>query len=315
MNEMEPVLAIPFWGWAAFNIFVVTAIILDLFILHRKNQIIGVKQAFLTSAIWIGLAFLFNIWIYYAFGKDTALDFLTGYLIEEFLSIDNLFVFIMIFEYFRTPREYQHKVLFWGILGAIIMRALFIFFGITLVKHFHWILYVFGVFLIYAGIKMAFPKEGQIDPENNPLIKLIKRIMPVTNQYDGDKFFSLKDNKWYATPLFIALVTVELTDLIFALDSIPAVMAITLDPFIVYTSNIFAVLGLRSLYFALAHLMPLFHFLKYGLAAILAFVGIKMLISSYVHIPIGISLGFIAVILVLSVLASLIFSKDEKLIH
>lgn len=310
-NEMKVMVDMPLWGWVAFNTFVITMIILDLFVLHRKQKVIGVKQALLTSSMWISMALIFNLGLYYFYGKNVALDFLAGYLIEEALSVDNLFVFILIFDYFHTPREYQHKVLFWGILGAIVMRAIFIFFGIALVTKFHWVLYIFGVFLIYAAIKMALPKNEQINPENNFVIRLLKKIIPVSDRYDGDKFFTLIDNKWWATPLFIVVVTVELTDLIFAVDSIPAVMAITLDPFIVYTSNIFAILGLRSLYFALAHLIPLFHFLKYGLAAILAFVGTKMLLSHYVHIPIGFSLGFIVSSLVIAVLASFAFPSKE----
>jgi tellurite resistance protein TerC len=301
----------PLWGWAAFNVFVITMIILDLFVLHRNKKTISVKQALAASTAWISMALIFNLGIYYFHGKEKALDFLAGYLIEESLSIDNLFIFIVLFDYFHTPKEYHHKVLFWGILGAIVMRAIFIFFGIALVNKFHWVLYIFGVFLIYAGIKMALPKSEQIHPEKNFIIKLLKKIIPVSHSYDGDKFFSLINNVWHATPLFIVLVTVEFTDLIFAIDSIPAVMAITLDPFIVYTSNIFAILGLRSLYFALANMMPLFHFLKYGLAAILGFVGFKMLLESFIEIPIGVSLGFIATAIALSIVASFIFPSQD----
>lgn len=313
MNRLnEPMIDMPLWGWIAFNAFVITMIILDLFVLHRNKKTLSVRQALTASAAWISMALIFNIGIYYFYGKGKALDFLAGYLIEKSLSIDNLFVFILLFGYFRTPKEYHHKVLFWGILGAIVMRAIFIFFGIALVNKFHWILYIFGVFLIYAGIKMALPKSEQIHPENNIIIKLLKKIIPVSHAYDGDKFFSLINNIWHATPLFIVLVTVEITDIIFAIDSIPAVMAITLDPFIVYTSNVFAILGLRSLYFALANLMPLFHFLKYGLAAILVFVGVKMLMESYIEIPIGISLGFIATSIALSIAASFIFPPQDR---
>jgi tellurite resistance protein TerC len=302
----------PLWGWVVFNVFVISMIILDLFVLHRNQKVISVKQALATSAVWISMAFIFNLGVYYFYGKDIAMDFLAGYLIEESLSVDNLFVFILIFDYFHTPKEYQHKVLFWGILGAIVMRALFIFFGIALVQRFHWILYFFGAFLIYAAIKMALPKGESIHPENNFVIKLLKKFIPVSSTYDGDKFFTWKENKWWATPLFIAVITVELTDLVFAIDSIPAVMAITLDPFIVYTSNVFAILGLRSLYFALSSLMPLFHFLKYGLAAILGFVGIKMLSEPFIEIPISFSLGFIICSLLVSVGASLMFPAKQN---
>lgn len=307
MNEITPeLIKMPLWGWLAFNTFVITLIVLDLFVLHRHQKTITVKQALLTSAVWVSMALIFNLGIFYFHSKEAALDFLAAYLIEESLSIDNLFVFILIFAYFHTPAEYHHKVLFWGILGAIIMRALFIFFGIALVHQFHWILYLFGVFLLYAAIKMAMPKKEEIQLESNIVIKLLKKMVPIASEYDEDKFFTRKENQLWATPLFVALITVEMTDLVFALDSIPAVMAITLDPFIVYTSNIFAVLGLRSLYFALSHLIPLFHLLKYGLAAILGFVGIKMLIEPFIDIPIVYSLGFIVAAISISVASSIV---------
>lgn len=303
---------VPLWGWVVFNLFVFLAIIIDLFILHRHQKIISTRQALLTSALWVGMALIFNLGIFFFQGKETALNFLAGYLIEEALSIDNLFVFALIFNYFHTPQEHQHKVLFWGILGAVMMRALFIFFGISLVTHFHWILYLFGIFLIYAALKIALPKDEKILFENNAIIHLLKKVIPLSSTYDGDHFFTLKNNKWWATPLFTALITVEITDLIFAVDSIPAVMAITLDPFIVYTSNIFAVLGLRSLYFALANLLPFFHFLKYALAAILAFVGLKMLLKPFIEISIGLSLGFILIVLTLAIALSLAFPSAKK---
>lgn len=301
---------VPLWGWIAFNVFIVTMIILDLFVLHKRQKVVGIKQALIASAAWISMALIFNLGIYYFYGQEKALDFLASYLIEESLSIDNLFVFILIFNYFQTPKEYQHKVLFWGILGAIVMRAIFIFVGITLVNKFHWILYIFGIFLIYTAIKMIMPQEKQITSDNL-IIKWLKKWIPVSQQYDKDKFFTQINNIWHATPLFIVLITVEMTDLIFAIDSIPAVMAITLDPFIVYTSNIFAILGLRSLYFALANVMSLFHYLRYGLAAILGFVGIKMLLGSLIEIPILISLGFIVCAVIFSVIASLEFNSKK----
>lgn len=306
-NVPEELINMPFWGWIIFNVFVITMILIDLSVLHRDHKIVSVKQALATSAMWISMALIFNLGIFYFHGSKAALDFLAGYLIEESLSIDNLFVFILIFNYFQTPKEYHHKVLFWGILGAIVMRAIFIFFGIALVNTFHWILYIFGIFLIYAGIKMALPQNKNIHPDNNFIIRSLKRMIPVTAKYEGDKFFVKKGSKWWATPLFIVIITVEMTDLIFAIDSIPAIMAITLDPFIVYTSNIFAILGLRSLYFALASLMPLFHFLKYGLSAILCFVGMKMLLEPLIEIPIGFSLGLIVLALITSICASLFF--------
>jgi tellurite resistance protein TerC len=282
---------------------------LDLFIFHRKSHKIEIKEALISSAIWIGIALIFNIGLYYFQGKDAALKFLTGYLIEKSLSIDNLFVFLMIFKYFNTPPQYIHKILFWGILGAIIMRALFILLGITLVSAFHWILYIFGAFLVFTGIKMALHKAEEVHPEKNILLRLFKKLMPVTSNYHGNSFFIKENDLWMATPLFVTLLAVESTDILFAVDSIPAIMAITLDPFIIYSSNIFAILGLRALFFALAGMMDLFHFLHYGLALILVFVGTKMLISDFIKIPIGLALGFIATILFLSVIVSLIYPK------
>jgi tellurite resistance protein TerC len=302
----------PLWIWIAFTISVFILIILDLLVFQRNVKAISTKQALITSACWIGLALLFNLGIYFFKGKETALNFLAGYLIEESLSIDNLFVFALIFTYFRTPAEYQHKVLFWGILGAIIMRAIFILFGIALVKSLHWILYIFGVFLLFAAFKMARPKSEEIHPENSLLINLLKKWLPITSDYHNGYFFVKKQNRWWATPLFVVLLSVETTDLIFAIDSIPAVMAITLDPFIVYTSNIFAILGLRSLYFALAGLMPLFHFLHYGLAAVLGFVGLKMLMAPFIKIPIAFALSFIVAALALSIAASLCFPRKNS---
>lgn len=295
----------PLWMWICFNVAVIFFIIFDLFVLHKKNNAISIKKALIESGCWISAAMLFNVFIWIYRGPDDALDFLAGYLIEESLSIDNLFVFIMIFDYFRTPKEYQYKVLFWGILGAILMRALFIYFGLALVNKFSIIFYVFGIFLIYTGIKMATSKNEEIDPEHNIVIKLVKKFIPTTTDYCDGKFFTKIDGRMFATPLFIVLISIEMTDVIFALDSIPAIMGITLDPFIIYTSNIFAILGLRSFYFALSGFLPLFSFLKYGLAAILTFVGLKMLLAGYVHVPIWVALGFIILALVTSILASL----------
>lgn len=313
MNDgMSAISSEPLWVWIGFNLFIVGMIIVDLCVLHKNKKSLSVKEALLASALWIGMAAAFNIGIYYYLGKEPALNFLAGYLIEKSLSIDNLFVFIAIFDYFHTSSKYQHKVLFWGILGAIIMRAFFIFFGITLVKHFHAVLYIFGAFLIYAGIKMAMPKSEAINPEHNPVIRLLKKFIPITHEYDGSRFFTRNGLKWYATPLFVALLTVEMTDVVFAIDSIPAIMAITLDPFIIYTSNIFAILGLRALYFALAGLMPLFHFLKYGLAVILSFVGIKMIIEPFFEVPIEFALGFIIATIIASTIASIFLPEVSK---
>lgn len=298
---------IPTEFWIGFNLFVLAMLALDLFVFHSNAKVVSIKQALIASSVWIGLALLFNYGVYLYLGKAAALDFLAAYLIEESLSVDNLFVFLMIFKYFHTPRHNQYKVLFWGVLGAIIMRACFIFFGIALVNTFHWVFYLFGAFLIYTGIKMALPSSEEIHPENNPVLNLLKKWLPFTNKYEGDRFFVRHGKTWLATPLFATLLTVETTDLIFALDSIPAVMAITLDPFIIYTSNIFAILGLRSLFFALSGMISLFHLLHYGLAAILIFVGLKMLLAHFVDVPIAVALGFIAIALSASIAASLLY--------
>lgn len=295
----------PLWVWIAFNATILLLLTIDLFVMHKKSEELGIKEALYTSAGWISLALLFNLGLYYFKGEAVALNFFTGYLIEKSLSIDNLFVFLLIFDHFQTPKEYQHKVLFWGILGAVVMRALFIFFGIALVKHFHWVLYLFGTFLIWAGIQMALTRNKEIHPENNFILKLVRKLAPFTKDYRGDLFFVIEKGKRYATPLFLVLLTIEITDVIFAVDSIPAIMAITLDPFIIYTSNIFAILGLRSLFFALSGLAGLFVYLHYGLAAVLCFVGAKMVLEPWIEIPVQYSLGFIVLALAAAVLLSL----------
>lgn len=291
--------------WIGFNVFVLAMLALDLGVFHRKAHVIRIKEALAWSVSWIALALLFNVGVYYLRGPQTGLEFLTGYLLEKSLSVDNIFVFLLIFSYFKVPALYQHKVLFWGILGALIMRAIFIAAGVTLIQQFHWIIYVFGAFLVFTGIKMAMQKDKEIHPEKNPVLKLFRRIMPVTQEYEESKFFVRRAGRVLATPLFVVLLVVETTDVVFAVDSIPAILAITHDPFIVYTSNVFAILGLRALYFALAGIMQLFHYLHYGLSAILVFVGVKMLIADIYKIPIGIALAVIAGILLFSVIASL----------
>lgn len=295
-----------------FTIFIIALLLLDLGVFQRRDREIKIKEALGWSAVWISLAILFNIGLFFWKGKEPALQFLTGYLIELSLSVDNLFVFLLIFLYFRVPASYQHKVLFWGILGAQVMRGLLIGIGVTLIARFHWILLVFGAFLVITGLKMAFQKEtAEVRPERNIVVRLFKKVMPVTPGYHGSKFFLSLDGKRYATLLFIVLIVVETTDLLFALDSIPAIFAITTDPFVVYTSNVFAILGLRSLYFALAGLMNLFHYLKIGLSIILTFVGIKMLVADILPIPIVVALGVIACVLLLSILASVIWPRSE----
>ena len=300
--------------WVGFNVFVIAMLALDLGVFHRRAHVVKIKEALLWSGFWITLALLFNLVVYFWRGPETALQFLTGYLIEKSLSLDNLFVFLLIFSYFRVPALHQHKVLFWGILGALIMRAVFIFTGVTLIQRFHWVLYIFGAFLVISGIKMGLQKDKEIHPERNPVLRLFRRFMPVTDGYQDSKFFIRRASRYLATPLFIVLLVVETTDVIFAVDSIPAILGITLDPFIVYTSNVFAILGLRALYFALAGLMRLFHYLHYGLSAILVFVGVKMLLADIYEIPVAVALGVVASILVISVTASIIRPRKEEIV-
>ncbi len=301
------------YGWLAFLLFVTIMLVLDLGIFNRKLHVVEIREALIWSAVWISLALIFNAIIYYYYGKIKALEFLSGYLIEKSLSVDNLFVFIILFKYFNIPRKYHHKVLFWGIIGAILMRAIFIFAGVALLNKFHWLIYIFGIFLVFTGIKMLFPEKSEIDPEKNTIVKLFKRIFPVTNIMYRGHFFIHKNHKLIATPLFVAVIVVELTDLVFALDSIPAILAISNDTFIIFTSNIFAILGLRALYFALSGITQYFYYLKYGLAAILSFVGFKMIISGYIKIPIGLSLGVIFGLLLITILLSVFFKKKQTI--
>lgn len=295
--------------WGVFSISILGLLLFDLLVFHRKSHEVKLKEALVWSGVWIGLALIFNIGIYLWQGRQPALEFLAGYLIEKSLSVDNIFVFMMIFAYFKVPQKYQHKILFWGILGALLLRAGFIAGGITLIKHFHWSIYVFGAFLVFTGVKMVSEKEVEVHPEKNPLIRLFHRIMPVAKGYEDGRFFVKRDGRTFATHLFIVLIVVETTDVVFAVDSIPAILAITQDSFIVYTSNVFAILGLRALYFALAGIVRLFHYLHYGLSAILVFVGAKMLMVDFYKIPIGVSLSVIAGLLVLSVGASMLWPK------
>lgn len=299
--------------WICFIGFVLVMLALDLGVFHRKSHEVKIKEALIWSAVWISLAMVFNYGIYIFMGEQKAIEFLTGYVIEKSLSIDNLFVFIMLFTYFNVDVKHQHKVLFWGILGALIMRAIFIFAGVALISKFHWIIYIFGAVLIFTGIKMLFQNDEKIEPDKNPLVKLFKKFFPVTDAPHQGNFFLKINSKTYATSLFVVLLVVEFTDLIFAVDSIPAILAITNDTFIIFTSNVFAILGLRALYFALAGITKYFHYLKFGLSAILVFVGVKMTIVDWYKIPILYSLSVILGILVISVLASIVFPKDEEL--
>jgi len=284
---------------------------LDLVVFHRRAHTVKFREALMWSGLWIGLAAVFAVIVYYWHGRGASLQFITGYVIELSLSIDNLFVFLLIFRYFRVPSTHQHKVLFWGILGALVMRAVFILVGVGLISKFEWIIYAFGALLVYSGIKLFRQQEAEIHPERNPLLRLFRKWMPVTKDYVGNKFF-VRQPGLYATPLFIVLLVVETTDVLFAVDSIPAILAITLNAFIVYTSNVFAILGLRSMYFALAGMMELFHYLHYGLALVLIFVGAKMLGSHYLELPTELALGIVAGILIVSVLASLIHPRKRE---
>jgi tellurite resistance protein TerC len=304
------------WIWIAFNLFVLAMLAVDLLVFHKEAHEVRLKEAAAWSILWVGLALLFGAGVYVRMGPEAGLQYLTGYLIEKALSVDNIFVFVLIFSYFRVPARYQHRVLFWGILGALVMRGAMIAAGAYLIHQFHWIIYVFGAFLVFTGARMATQTEHDIEPESNPVIRLIKSIYPVTTTYHGQKFFVRQEvegrMRSVATPLFVVLVLVETTDLIFAVDSIPAIFAITQDPFIVYTSNIFAILGLRALYFLLAGVIHRFHYLKLGLAAVLVFVGIKMLLADLYTVPVGLSLGVIALVLGASVLASLLWPKSAE---
>lgn len=300
------------WLWIGFNVFVLLMLALDLGVFHRKAHEVSIREALIWSAVWIGLALIFNAGVYYFYGSQKALEFLTGYLIEKALSVDNIFVFLMVFTYFHVDSKYQHEVLFWGILGAIVMRAIFIFAGVALIQKFHWIIYIFGLFLIVTGVKMVTQHGKKIDPEKNPVLRLFRRFMPVTDQYHGDHFFIRQNGILHATPLFIVLLVIETTDLIFAVDSIPAILAITLDTFIVYSSNIFAILGLRALYFALAGMMQLFRYLHYGLSAVLVFVGTKMMIMDIYKVPILVSLLTVAILIALSIGLSILNPKTES---
>jgi len=297
------------WFWVGFNIFVLLMLALDLGIFHKTHHVVSVKEALIWSGIWIFFALCFNGFIFYIAGETKALEFLTGYLIEKALSVDNIFVFVLIFTYFQIPPKYQHKVLFWGIIGALIMRVIFIFAGVALLEKFHWTIYIFGSILIYTGIKMLNQSDKKIEPDKNPIIKIFKKIVPTTDQLHEDKFFIKQNQRNTATPLFVVLIMIEITDLVFAVDSIPAILAVTQDHFIVYTSNVFAILGLRSLYFALANIIERFKYLAVGLSIILIFVGIKMVTIDFFKIPIQYSLMIIVVILSGSMLFSLLKTK------
>jgi tellurite resistance protein TerC len=304
---MEPAVD-QLWLWIGFNAFVLAMLAVDLLIFHKEAHEVRVREAATWSAIWIALALLFGVGVSHFMGREAGLEYFAGYLIEKALSVDNIFVFVLIFSFFRVPPRYQHRVLFWGILGALLMRGAMIAAGAYLIQQFHWIIYVFGAFLVFTGVRMATHNEHDLDPESSLAIRLIRRLVPITSEYHGQQFFVRQHagqvRRLVATPLFVVLVLVETTDLIFAVDSIPAIFAITQEPFIVYSSNVFAILGLRALYFLLADVIDRFHYLKVGLSVVLVFVGLKMLAVDLYKVPIGVSLGVIVLVLGVSVTAS-----------
>jgi tellurite resistance protein TerC len=300
--------------WLVFGVLVIALLALDLGVFHRRARVIRVREALIWSAVWISLSLIFNLGIYFAFGTDRAVNFFTGYLVEKSLSVDNLFVFLVIFTYFNVPANAQHKVLFWGIMGAIIIRGIFIFAGVAIIERLHWVIYIFGAFLVYTGIRLFLHRDRKVHPEHNPFLRLCRRFMPVTRDYHEDRFCLREAGRLFITPLFLVVLVVETTDILFAVDSIPAVLSITLDPFIVYTSNIFAILGLRALYFALAGVTLRLHYLSYGLSLILVFLGFKMLFSGFYRLPVWVALGVVAGILAISTIASFLRPKKAETI-
>jgi tellurite resistance protein TerC len=299
----------PLSVWIGFNLFILVMLALDLGVFHRTAHEVSFKEAATWSAVWVALALAFNVGVWQFMGAEKGTQFLTGYLIEKSLSVDNIFVFALIFSYFAVPALYQHRVLFWGILGALVLRAIFIAAGAALIARFHWVVYVFGAFLVLTGLKMALAPSKGLEPGKNPVLRLVRRLMPVTERYHGQRFFVREGGALAATPLFLVLVLVETTDLIFAVDSIPAIFAITTDPFLVYTSNVFAILGLRSLYFLLAGVMHKFEYLKLGLAAVLVFVGTKMALVDVYKIPSAVSLAVVGGLLAIAIAASLLKAR------
>lgn len=301
------------YEWMAFMAIILFMLFLDLGVFHKKVHKVSIKESLIWTGVWICLALMFNFYIYHTQGSKLGLEFLTGYIIEKSLSIDNIFVISLIFTYFKVPQQYQHRVLFWGVLGALIFRIIFIFAGVALIQKFEWMIYVFGVFLIFTGLKMLKEKDKTIEVDANPFVKFAKKHLRTTDTFDGEKFMIVKNGKKYFTPMFLVLLMIESTDIIFAVDSIPAILAITPDPFIVFTSNVFAILGLRSLYFALNGLMEMFEYIGYALSGILIFVGIKMVITPFYHVPTPFSVLVIIGMLMISVLASIYFPKNKRI--
>ena len=303
---------VPLLAWGAVGALIVVMLLLDLLVFHRDAHEVSMREAATSSAIWVALGVAFGAVVWMVWGGDRAGEYYAGYLIEKSLSVDNIFVFALLFSFFAVPAAYQHRLLFWGVLGALVFRALFIVAGAALLESFHWVIYVFGAFLVWTGVKMARQGEAEVHPERNPMLRLLRRVMPVTDSYVGTRFFVRRDHRTWATPLFAVLVAIETTDVLFAVDSIPAIFAVTDEPFLVFTSNAFAILGLRALYFLLAGLMDRFVYLKYGLAAILVFVGIKMLLVDVWHVPIALSLAVIAAVLAMSVALSLRATRESE---
>jgi len=302
----------PIWAWGVFLLVVLVMLMIDLGVFHRKAHVPSMKEAAIWSIVWIVVALIFNAVVWVWLGHQKALEFFTGYLVEKALSADNIFVFAALFNYFAVPPEYRHRVLFWGVLGAIVFRLTFILAGTALLKKFHWVIYIFGIIVIVSGIKLLMRKEEEIHPERNPVLRLARRFLPITPNYHGQKFFVRLDGKFMATPLTLVLLVVESTDIVFAIDSIPAIFAITRDPFIVFTSNVCAILGLRALYFVLEGMLRLFRYLDEGLAVILVFIGIKMLVSEFYKIPTEVALGVVAAVLAITITLSLIAERREK---
>lgn len=301
------------WLWIGFTIFVFGTLALDLGVFRRQSHPISLKEASIWSAAWITVAMVFNAGIYFFSGPELALQFFTGYLIEKSLSVDNIFVFVLLFAAFHVPSDHQHRVLFWGVLGALLLRGILIALGVALLETFHWITYLFGAFLIFTGAGMAFQKEKEMNPEQNPLLKLVRRLVSVTDEYEGDRFIVRRAGQVLVTPLLLVLLTIEMTDLIFALDSIPAIFAVTDNPFLIYTSNVFAMLGLRSLYFVVANVINEFFYLKLGLAVILFFVGVKMVLTDLFYVPTVLALAVVGVVLTVALLASLVHARHYKM--
>jgi tellurite resistance protein TerC len=293
------------WVWGGFIAFIVAMLLLDLLVFHRRAHVVSIREALAWTAFWIVLALVFGIAVWLWQGQEKGLEYLTGYVIEKSLSVDNLFVFLLIFSFFSVPKRDEHKVLFWGILGALVFRVIFIFLGVALIERFHWVLYLFGGVLVFTAVRMVLDREREVHPERNPVLRLFRKFVPVTPDYMEDKFFVRWKGRWFATPLLVVLLVVETTDIIFAVDSIPAIFAITVDPFIIFTSNAFAILGLRALYFALENVLQRLRYLHYGLAAVLAFVGAKIFVSDFYKVPVEYALAVVGLVLLITVAVSL----------